>query len=178
MTHHAPLPDLDPWDESKVVRDWNDESQDTLFSLPKPKLEEAEMDITPMIDITFLLLIFFTVASRIDVDAQVKLPKAQHGTAVPSKSSVIITMTAGENGTAQIFKGDSTESSLRVSTSDFAKQEQELIAYIEHGISEERKEQVIIKAEREVKARELARVGRAVGAVEGIAMFVGVLEKQ
>ncbi len=29
-------------------------------------LDDSEMDITPMIDITFLLLIFFLVAARLD----------------------------------------------------------------------------------------------------------------
>ena len=35
----------------------------------KRRFDDAEMDITPMIDITFLLLIFFLVASKMDEGA-------------------------------------------------------------------------------------------------------------
>ena len=38
--------------------------------------EEPKMDITPMIDVTFLLLIFFIVASRLDTQMVVDLAKA------------------------------------------------------------------------------------------------------
>ena len=41
--------------------------------------QETELDITPMIDITFLLLIFFLVASTPDLQVEVKLPPARHG---------------------------------------------------------------------------------------------------
>lgn len=178
MTHNTHLPDLNSWDESQVVDDWGAEDADVTVNLPKKKLEEADMDITPMIDITFLLLIFFIVASRIDAQSQVTLPKAHNGTAVPAKSSVMITMTQGSGDTAIIYKGDATEDSLRVATSDLAEQEEELIEYINNGITNERKEQVIIKAEKDVKARELSRVARAVGQVEGARLFVAVLEQQ
>mgnify|MGYP003325625382 CR=1 FL=1 len=41
-----------------------DDSDDrSPLHLPRKKLEDAEMDITPMIDVTFLLLIFFMVTS-------------------------------------------------------------------------------------------------------------------
>ena len=45
----------------------------------KRSLEEAEMDITPMIDCTFLLLIFFLVTSKMKPELAVDLPKAKHG---------------------------------------------------------------------------------------------------
>ena len=62
--------------------------------------DDCEMDITPMIDITFLLLIFFLVAARLDEDTPVELPPARHGTAVAVKSSVIITLAEGDGENA------------------------------------------------------------------------------
>ncbi len=38
--------------------------------MKKKKAEEADLDITPMIDVTFLLLIFFMVASKMDPQKQ------------------------------------------------------------------------------------------------------------
>ncbi len=46
--------------------------------------EQYEVPLTPLIDIVFLLLIFFLVAtnfSRKEIDQKVKLPKAEGGTA-------------------------------------------------------------------------------------------------
>ena len=42
--------------------------------MPERNTEDAEMDITPMIEITFLLLIFFLVASKMDSPASGELP--------------------------------------------------------------------------------------------------------
>ena len=39
----------------------------------------ADLDITPMIDIVFLLLIFFIVASVPDPQVEADLPHARHG---------------------------------------------------------------------------------------------------
>ncbi|MEZ6106307.1 MAG: biopolymer transporter ExbD [Pirellulaceae bacterium] len=39
--------------------------------------EEPKMDITPMIDVTFLLLIFFIVASRPDPNRVINAPAGQ-----------------------------------------------------------------------------------------------------
>ena len=58
----------------------------------RPVGETADLDITPMIDITFLLLIFFMVASTSDVQTSVELPPARHGKGVSERDSVIITI--------------------------------------------------------------------------------------
>ncbi|MCA9265662.1 MAG: biopolymer transporter ExbD, partial [Planctomycetales bacterium] len=138
--------------DAHEVGSWEVE-EDTAFSLPRPPLEETEMDITPMIDITFLLLIFFLVASKMDPDAQLVLPKARNGTAVAEATSVMITMTPGEGDTAFIYKGDGNDNSLLLSSADPADQEAELVDYIETGF-DAGKTQVVIKAEKDVKHRE------------------------
>ncbi|MCP4817216.1 MAG: biopolymer transporter ExbD, partial [Planctomycetaceae bacterium] len=56
------------------------EEQDDHVAEPALRLgarrreEDVEMDITPMIDVTFLLLIFFLVASKMSADQAVALP--------------------------------------------------------------------------------------------------------
>ena len=58
----------------------------------RARTDDAEMDITPMIDVTFLLLIFFLVCSSPDQQNSVDLPKARYGTGVDKKNSVVITV--------------------------------------------------------------------------------------
>ena len=45
-----------------------------------------------MIDITFLLLIFFLVATRMDPRANIELPKARTGAAVSARNAVVFTV--------------------------------------------------------------------------------------
>ena len=51
--------------------------------LPKRRMQvDTEMDMTPMIDCTFLLLVFFVVGAKLDPDAIVQLPPARYGAGV------------------------------------------------------------------------------------------------
>lgn len=151
------------------------QDDDLVFAVPRRKLEEADMDITPMIDITFLLLIFFIVASRMDADTQVTLPSARNGVAVATKNSVILTL-AGEEP-ATIYKGDGMVVGTELSSTDPADQESEIADYIQAAM-DEGKTNVILKAEKHVKHREVSRVAKAVGLIEESKLFVAVLEEQ
>ncbi|MBL8888633.1 MAG: biopolymer transporter ExbD [Planctomycetaceae bacterium] len=57
---------------------------------PRKRVDDSEMDITPMIDITFLLLSFFVVASKMQEQAPIPLPYAKHGEAIAAKDAVMI----------------------------------------------------------------------------------------
>jgi len=57
---------------------------------------DADLDITPMIDVTFLLLIFFMVTSTMQPDDVLDIPTSVHGLAVESNSAILITISAGE----------------------------------------------------------------------------------
>jgi biopolymer transport protein ExbD len=133
------------------------------------------MDITPMIDITFLLLIFFLVASRMDADIQVSLPPARHGTAVATKNSVILTVAQGTGEQAKVYKGDGADPTLQLANEDPSDQEAEIVDYVQTAL-DDGKENVLVKAERNVKHREVARVAKAIGLVDGAKLFVAVLE--
>ena len=131
-----------------------------------------------MIDITFLLLIFFLVASRMTDEAYVKLPTAKNGTAVSSESSVIITLAKGTGDNAIVFKGDGALEATRVTTTDLADQQRELEEYIERGLTVDSKLQVLIKAEEGVRHRDVARVAKAAGDATASVMYVAVLEER
>jgi len=138
---------------------------------------DSEMDITPMIDITFLLLIFFLVAARLEEDTPVELPPARHGTAVAIKSSVILTVAAGGGDLAEIYEGDGKAADRLISSRDLEAQEAAIVAYIEEEVAGG-KESVLIKAEKGVKHRDVARVSTAVGKAGNGELYVAVLEVQ
>lgn len=153
-------------------------NEDIAIKPRKFTRDEAEMDITPMIDITFLLLIFFLVASKMDAAGDVMLPKAEYGTVVAVDESVVITVAeGGADGRALIYKGDTTDTAQQLQSPDLAEQEDEIIAYLEENLIG-KKRYVLIKAGRGVKHREVARVEEAAGRVEQVqSLFVAVLEE-
>ena len=60
-----------------------DEDDEVLERKPRP---EAEMDMTPMVDVTFLLLIFFMVTAAFSLQKSIEMPRQQ--TDAPSTSVV------------------------------------------------------------------------------------------
>ena len=148
--------------------------------MPERNTEDAEMDITPMIDITLLLLIFFLVASKMDQSAAVALPPAEYGMPVPTKNAVIITVDQGdsESGPANVYKGDGVNADTQIDNSDLEALEQEIETFVSDTMLEDsNKQYVLIKAARGVKHREVARVAQAVGRVAEVqGLHVAVLE--
>jgi biopolymer transport protein ExbD len=54
--------------------------------------EEDELEITPMIDMTFLLLIFFMVATAVAVAGRVELPQSETGRAEQTEGRVVLVL--------------------------------------------------------------------------------------
>ena len=139
------------------------------------------MDITPMIDITFLLLIFFVVASKMDPAANVELPVARFVKAVPTKDSVIVTVAPGRaGGQAAVYKGDRIRPEEAIPYRDFVELDAALEQHVTSSILEDpRKRFVLIKAAGKLKHREFARVSQAVSRVTEVqGLHVAVLEEQ
>ncbi|MDX1948758.1 MAG: biopolymer transporter ExbD [Pirellulaceae bacterium] len=144
---------------------------------PRKPQEEAEMDITPMIDCTFLLLIFFLVASRIDAPLAIDLPAARHGTAVVIKDSVVLTVAKGSDGQVLIYKGDNPDRRYLVEGLNPVEQDEAIARYIEEQITAApAKKYVLIKGEKGVLQRDMNRVEKAAGRANVEQLFVGVLE--
>jgi len=152
-----------------------DEGPDALVVRKRNLREDVEMDITPMIDITFLLLIFFLVCSTPDQQSAIELPSARHGKGVGEKDSVIITLSDEGVDSAPVYLADGKIQSARLT--DEQDQQKELIRLaVEEGRREDGKENVLIKADRNVASRDVARVIKAVSAVEGTKIHLAVLE--
>lgn len=70
-----------PSDDLDLIDDDDDEA-----ILRRPKRDEEELDMTPMVDVTFLLLIFFMVTAAFSLQKSIEMPRQQ--TDAPSTTVV------------------------------------------------------------------------------------------
>ncbi|MDB4778201.1 biopolymer transporter ExbD [bacterium] len=159
-------------------------AKDEEFDIRKDKRrdEDAEMDITPMIDITFLLLAFFVMVSKMDPQMAVALPEAQFGTNVPDKNCVVLVVVAGDTPDSYlIFKGRSKDPEDQVAEGEETDQEAEIADYVENEFSSHPKlEAVLIKGEGQVLTKAIEVAKRGAGGSElarSRKLFVGVESK-
>lgn len=143
---------------------------------PRPKRDDdTEMDITPMIDITFLLLIFFLVTSRPDSATGVNLPLAIHGDVVAQKRATVFTIAEGGIDQAPLYLGDGKIPENQV-PDDPEQRKEQIRQWIEDGFMKD-KTDIVIKADRGVSCREVDEVLQAVSKVEGVTVVhIGVLD--
>jgi biopolymer transport protein ExbD len=142
--------------------------------LPRRRLKiDNTLDITPMIDVTFLLLIFFIVAGRPDVQAALSLPAAEYGVGVSRKDSLVISVAVGDRpGAAKVYLADGKVG--EPISGDDASQEAQIRSAVQSALRGGATE-VLIKAEKDVRHREVARVMRAAGAT-GVRIHLAVAE--
>jgi biopolymer transport protein ExbD len=134
---------------------------------------DTEMDMTPMIDCTFLLLIFFVVSAKIEPDAAVHLPPARYGTGVDPSKSMILTVARQGESEVQVFLADGKVGAPLMG--DHNAQAQEIREAVQAAVNQGRSD-VLIKAERSVRHRDVSRVAAAAAQVDGATLNVAVLE--
>ena len=146
------------------------EYEDEGIHARKPELIDDEIDFTPMVDIVFLLLIFFIMTTNISSAKKVALPKAFHGDNVVEKECVVLIVQKGSGETSLVSRADGSPLS-----NDVEQQESEIQEYITSGLGGE-KTQVMIKAEGDVRYGEVERIRQAIsGALEdGQLIQIGV----
>jgi biopolymer transport protein ExbD len=137
---------------------------------------DAEMDITPMIDCVFLLLIFFIVCSTMEQQSPIDLAEARHGRAVGERESIIISVLGGGVEQAPVYLADGPVQDPL--PADEGVQQEKILAYIEEEQRKEGKTDVLIKADKNVAHRDVARVIKAVSKVEGINIHLAVAESE
>ncbi|MDC0935026.1 biopolymer transporter ExbD [Pirellulales bacterium] len=136
--------------------------------------DDAEMDVTPMIDVTFLLLIFFIVCSTTDQQASIELAKAKHGKGISERESVVIVVEKGGIDSAPV----SLEESGKLLSSDPEEQKEEIRKAVEKAKQDpvNPKLHVLIKADRNVACRDVEQVVKGISRVEGMHIHLAVLE--
>lgn len=129
--------------------------------------DTAELDITPMIDVTFLLLIFFMVTSTMQPDSALEMPPAQTGTGVDLEQSIVVSLALEGNDVVYIA-GEPDQP--QVDGLD------ELMAYVEQMI-DQGKSKIIIKADRDVAHGEVRKLAQELNTRDGLEFYLGVKEK-
>jgi biopolymer transport protein ExbD len=82
------------------------------FSFRKTESEETEMDMTPMVDVTFLLLIFFMVTAAFSLQRSLQVPTprpdeaSQNVQRDPSEDPDTVTVHVDENNTFRVVTSD------------------------------------------------------------------------
>ncbi len=142
--------------------------QDDQLVLPKPKRNptDGELDITPMIDITFLLLAFFVVVSRMDPQASVILPKASYSESISEKNSVMVVIVQRGEG-VEIYKGRTMNEADLVRANEPSGIEEEIRDYVDRELSATpNKEAILVKAEGDIKTRIVETVKKGIAKSE------------
>lgn len=121
------------------IFDSADDGEESLLP-PKGCVLDGELDLTSLIDVVFLLLIFFMVSSTMKGTPDVDVPQAHFGTGVPERTATIVTIQReGLGGLPIIILGDGrAEGNL-----------DSVRSYVEQGLRENRTH-VIIKAEGDI----------------------------
>jgi biopolymer transport protein ExbD len=153
-----------------------DETEDD-FVLPRKQRDDDEMDITPMIDITFLLLIFFVVCSTMDPTKMGKIPEAENGLAISAKNSAVIFIDPVGRDDVVVSRMDGSEFSKDENT-----QASEIIEYITSELEKslgKSKQHVMLFGDAKVKVLHVTRVQKVIGdAFEDLdSTYIAVREK-
>jgi biopolymer transport protein ExbD len=123
---------------------------------PRKKTQDSELDITPMIDITFLLLAFFVVASKMQEQAPIPLPYAKHGEAIAAKDAIMINIDQqAPDVDAQFYLGRAVEKGTGIFESDEALEER-IQEFVEQQLAENDKLKfVVIRAGHQTRMRNM-----------------------
>ena len=139
----------------------------------KPQEETPEFDITAMVDLVFMMNIYFLVTYITVALGEISLPTANHVSPLDADSATIVTVMRTPDGRSiDVYLGDGTKSTP---ITDAAEQKKRVEQLVQQGVAGGRND-VLIKAERKVRLGDLFRVASAASA-EGVKLHVAVTEK-
>lgn len=151
--------------------------------------EDGDLDITPMIDITFLLLIFFIVTSNLQQQTAAQMPEAKNCTSVSSLDSAVITLVpGGSDKRAAVYLADGIVPDALAVSGDLNRQEEQIAEYVERSFAGTLeggvpKKHLLIKADGKIPYGEVERIALAASRgglldAESIeTVFLGVQDK-
>ena len=136
--------------------------------------EDAEMDVTPMIDVTFLLLIFFIVCSTTEQQAVVALARATHGEGISEREAGVFVVQEGGVDSAPVL----LETTGQQLAAEPQEQQRQIEEAVEKGRQDEQKTSVLIKADRNVACRDVEQVVKGASRVAGMNIHLAVIENE
>ena len=146
--------------------------EENLLAARKPLVDDARFDITAMVDLVFMMNIFFLVSWIGAALAEIDLPAARHCVATDADTSTVLTLTGSAGETPSIYLGDARPGGA-IHPGEV---EQRICEAVDAGMREG-KSTVLIKAERDVCLRDVARIAGLATAVKGVKLNLAVMEK-
>jgi biopolymer transport protein ExbD len=146
-----------------------EESDDQPF-LQRRRPGEAELDFTSMIDVTFLLLIFFMVGAKMETTKPVDLPISTSGQGIEVSRATAFVLRQEDNQVVDREPVVELENGL---PSTLAEVRQIVRTRVDEG-----RREFIIRAERRVPNGLVQALARAVQETEGVKFFVAVEEQK
>ena len=134
----------------------DDVGMPSLALRKKPKFDN-EIEIAPLIDIVFLLLIFFLVTSTMERQSSIDLPMTEYGVAVSERNATTISI-EGKGTDVRVYLGDNVGG---IPLPDLTQPQEDAIARAVEAGYLEGKTSLVIKADREVHTGEISRIIRA-----------------
>lgn len=141
---------------------------------PKPASHaDAEFDITAMIDLVFMMNIYFLVTFVTAAMGEINLPVANHAVSLDSDKAAIITALAGPDWkTVYVYLGDGKQGPPLAEPDDQANQ---IASYVDRAAATG-KTAVLLKAEKTIRLREIKRISSA-ATKEGLTLHIAIMEK-
>lgn len=150
----------------------SDSPYDGLFPKRLPHVD-ADFDITAMIDLVFMMNIYFLVTFITAALGEINLPAANHAVALDSDKATVITVLAGPDWkTVAVYLGDGKKGPPILEADGQVTQ----IASAVERAAAAGKTAVLLKAEKGIRLREMKRIGAA-AAREGTTLHIAIMEK-
>ncbi len=131
--------------------------------------EDDEINITAMIDIVMLLLIFFMITSKLQESSTLQVPTAEHGIEIPVDQSLVVSVYQREDS-PEIYLTSGQQENGPVDYDS-------LRGFIRTGITEGRKN-VIIKADRNIPSGFVEEVSKVIAEVDPeLKFYLGVIDR-
>jgi biopolymer transport protein ExbD len=139
----------------------------------RPLRDDAKFDITAMIDLVFMMNIYFLVTTVTAALAEMDLPLAKNCTATDASAATVISISDSGNG-GQVFIGDGPSGQPLMDAEEVQRAVREAV---EEGVRQD-KGTVLLKAEKQVRMRDVARVAAAAATVSGTELRLAVIEQE
>jgi biopolymer transport protein ExbD len=142
--------------------------------MPRRELfTDAEFDITAMIDLVFMMNIYFLVTFVTAALGEINLPTANHAAALDGDKATVITVLAGSDWrSVQVYLGEEKSGPPLMEPAD---QENRIADAVDRAAAEG-KTAVLIKAEKGIRLREIKRIATAASR-ENMSLHIAVMEK-
>lgn len=140
----------------------------------RPDQEPPEFDITAMVDLVFLMNLYFLVTFITVAMGEMNLPSADNVTSLDADSAVVLSLARSLDGeSVTVYLGDGIKGEP---IEDAAQQEQKVTAAIEEGVAAGKKA-VLLKAESKVRLADMHRISSLVTGHD-LKLHVAVLERE